>query len=177
MMQNPQVIRRLLLGFAVLCGSTGVGGVELHYAPPENLEQLDVTLIDTARLSIDLAAFVLTDWPVIAALDRALDRGVVVRIVLDPSQRHSYPRLGKLADGIRVKHKGPLMHLKAYAVDGAVLRTGSANLSASGEKRQDNDLVIDRDPVSAMQFERRFEQIWDAAIPLQDVTGTPSMEP
>lgn len=177
MVQDSQVIRPFLPGIALLYASVFAAGLELHYAPPENLEQVDVALIDSARLSIDLAAFVLTDWPVIAALDRAAERGVVVRIVLDPGQHHSYARLDKLADGIRVKHKGPLMHLKAYAIDGAVLRTGSANLSASGEKRQDNDLVIDRDATSAMQFERRFEQIWDAAIPLQDVTGTPSMEP
>ena len=36
------------------------------------------------------------------------------------------------------------MHLKAYAIDGQVLRTGSANFSTSGENAQDNDL--DRHP-------------------------------
>jgi hypothetical protein len=30
------------------------------------------------------------------------------------------------------KHSGPLMHLKAYAIEGELLRTGSANFSASG---------------------------------------------
>ena len=35
-----------------------------------------------------------------------------------------------------------LMHMKAYAVDGRWLRTGSANFSWSGERRQDNDIVV-----------------------------------
>src|ERR1700758_5178477 len=35
----------------------------VHYAPAENLEHIDVGLIDTAKREIDLAAYVLTDWP------------------------------------------------------------------------------------------------------------------
>jgi hypothetical protein len=33
------------------------------------------------------------------------------------------------------------MHLKSYQMDGRLLRTGVANFSASGLKRQDNDLI------------------------------------
>jgi phosphatidylserine/phosphatidylglycerophosphate/cardiolipin synthase-like enzyme len=55
----------------------------IHYAPAENLEHFDVELIDSAQREIDLAAYVLTDWPVIQALTRAADRGVKVRIYID----------------------------------------------------------------------------------------------
>jgi phosphatidylserine/phosphatidylglycerophosphate/cardiolipin synthase-like enzyme len=55
----------------------------VHYAPAENLEHIDVSLIDTAKHEIDFAAYVLTDWPVMQALERAADRGVKVRIYLD----------------------------------------------------------------------------------------------
>jgi len=48
---------------------------EIHYAPPENLERLDVALIGAARERIDLAAFDLTDRPVIDALIAARRRG------------------------------------------------------------------------------------------------------
>ena len=37
----------------------------VHYAPTENLEHIDVALIDHAETSIDMAAYVLTDWAVI----------------------------------------------------------------------------------------------------------------
>ena len=43
----------------------------IHYAPAENLEHIDV--IDGARHEIDVAAYVLTDWPVMQALTRAAD--------------------------------------------------------------------------------------------------------
>jgi hypothetical protein len=39
---------------------------------------------------------------------------------------------------IRTKHKPAApMHLKSYQIDGRLLRTGAANFSASGLKRQD----------------------------------------
>ena len=40
----------------------------IHYAPGENLEHVDVALIDRAQHEIDMAAYVLTDWPVMQAL-------------------------------------------------------------------------------------------------------------
>jgi phosphatidylserine/phosphatidylglycerophosphate/cardiolipin synthase-like enzyme len=54
---------------------------------------------------------------------------------------------------IRVKQDhGAAMHLKSYQIDGRLLRTGSANFSASGEKRQDNDVVVIDNPDAAAIF-------------------------
>ncbi len=138
---------------------------EIHYAPVENLEHIDIELIRSATKSVDMAAFTLTDWALIEALKKAHARGVTVRIVLDPSQRQEYCKL-EMADTVRLKKRGrPLMHLKAYAVDGAVLRTGSANFSPSGLKQQDNDLIVWRDSEAAAKFEERFEKVYSAAEP------------
>ena len=52
------------------------------------------------------------------------------------------------------------MHLKSYAIDGKILRTGSANFSPSGETQQDNDLIIIPSAEAARQFEQNFETIW-----------------
>ena len=120
--------------------------VEIHYAPAENLERVDVDLLRSAHTKIDMAAYSLTDWPVIDALIDAHRRGVAVRIVLDPSQQHALDRLREITGSIRMKAPGPYMHLKSYAIDGRILRSGSANLSASGLKQQDNDLIIVREP-------------------------------
>ena len=58
----------------------------IHCAPGENLEHIDVALIDRAEHEIDMATYVLTDWPVMQALKRAADRGVKVQIYLDGGQ-------------------------------------------------------------------------------------------
>jgi phosphatidylserine/phosphatidylglycerophosphate/cardiolipin synthase-like enzyme len=159
-----------LLGFAAQAADIRTAQAaepEIHYAPVENLEHIDIELIRSATKSVDMAAFTLTDWAIIAALKEAHTRGVTIRILLDPSQRQAYDKLAEMADIVRVKKRGrPLMHLKAYAIDGALLRTGSANLSPSGLKQQDNDLIILRDPVLAAKFEARFAEVYSAAEPM-----------
>jgi hypothetical protein len=139
---------------------------EIHYAPTENLERFDVALLRAARSKIDLAAYVLTDWPVIDALIEAHRRGVTIRIVLDPSQASDLDRLREVSQSLRTSPPGPFMHLKSYSVDDMLLRTGSANFTASGMKQQDNDVVVIRDRAAAQTFEARFEQIWSAAKPI-----------
>jgi phosphatidylserine/phosphatidylglycerophosphate/cardiolipin synthase-like enzyme len=68
---------------------------------------------------------------------------------------------------IRVKHAGaPLMHLKSYQIDGRWLRTGAANFSASGLKRQDNDLLVIDNQTAAAAFERRFDAMFAQGQPL-----------
>ncbi len=59
---------------------------------------------------------------------------------------------------IRIKHKSSApMHLKTYQIDGKLLRTGAANFSASGLKRQDNDLIVIESAVAAASFKRNFD--------------------
>jgi phosphatidylserine/phosphatidylglycerophosphate/cardiolipin synthase-like enzyme len=59
---------------------------------------------------------------------------------------------------IRTKRdRGAPTHLKSYQVDGKLLRTGAANFSASGLKRQDNDLIVIDSAGAAAAFKRAFD--------------------
>jgi phosphatidylserine/phosphatidylglycerophosphate/cardiolipin synthase-like enzyme len=159
-------MKRLLVAAAllVLC-APGRADPAIHYAPAENLEHVEVALIDTAKREIDLAAYVLTDWPVMQALTRAADRGVKVRIYLDGTQfaeREPARVFQDLAEtpGVEIRTKrdhGAPMHLKNYEIDGRLLRTGAANFSASGLKRQDNDLVVIERAEAAAAFKHNFD--------------------
>ncbi|MGH6850998.1 MAG: phospholipase D-like domain-containing protein [Methylocella sp.] len=163
---------RLSLGLTVvfvsLLGCLADPAPVIHYAPVENLEQADVALIDRAAHDIDVAAYVLTDWPVMSALIRAAGRGVRVRIYMDGGrigEREPTPLFRELlaTPEIEVRFKrarSPLMHLKSYQIDGQWLRTGAANFSASGLKRQDNDLLVTESRAAAAAFKRRFEAIF-----------------
>jgi phosphatidylserine/phosphatidylglycerophosphate/cardiolipin synthase-like enzyme len=150
------------------------GTPSIHYAPAENLERIDVALIDEARASIDMAAYVLTDWPVMEALGRAAARGVRIRLYLDNGRIGEHEPsapfealLENPAIAIGLKRAGaPLMHLKAYQIDGRLLRTGAANFSVSGLKRQDNDLIIIENAAAAAEFTRHFEAIFAESGPL-----------
>lgn len=177
----------LLLGF-VFFGLTVSDSLAdppplILYAPETNLEHADVALLDRAEHTIDIAAYVLTDWPVMRALIRAAQRGVKVRIYMDGrriGERDPTPLfrelIGNPAIDVRFKRSGaPLMHLKSYQIDGRWLRTGAANFSASGLKRQDNDLLILESQGAAQAFERRFDAIFaqGEALPPDLEAGSP----
>jgi phosphatidylserine/phosphatidylglycerophosphate/cardiolipin synthase-like enzyme len=161
-----------LVGFAVArvtgAPATPPPAAEIHYAPDENLERVDVRLIDEARASIDMDAYVLTDRPVIGALERAARRGVKVRVWRDGGMAEKVEAFDVAAlvapdeprFEMRTKPPGPLMHLKGYCLDGAVLRTGSANFSHSGLTAQDNDLVVLRSAQACAGFEAKFGKVW-----------------
>jgi len=82
---------------------------EVHFSPEERLDAIDAALIGTAKQSIDLASYALTNPVVIDALDAAEQRGVAIRIVLDPRERHDFVKLGDLSDEVRIKRGGPYM--------------------------------------------------------------------
>jgi phosphatidylserine/phosphatidylglycerophosphate/cardiolipin synthase-like enzyme len=163
-------------------GFAAATSVEIHYAPQEDLERIDVDVIDNAERWIDMAAYVLSDPFVIEALRDAADRGVTIRIYLDKSQysQHGPRNGGPIGELLalpnvfaRVKGRGVLMHLKAYAVDGARLRTGSGNFSHSGLEFQDNDLILVDDPAVIAKFEINFDAIWSRGT---NAGALPSLE-
>lgn len=154
---------------------------EIHYAPRENLESVDGRAIGRAELSIDMAAYVLSNSRIIEALTAAAERGVLIRLYLDRSQfaEHGPTRGGVIETllahpnvAARVKGEGVLMHLKAYSVDGTILRTGSGNFSRSGLASQDNDAIFITDTAVVDAFEGNFERIWSRAQNLSALDAT-----
>jgi len=162
--------RALIIALALLSPLAVRADPAIYYAPTENLEQIDVGLIDGAQREIDLAAYVLTDVAVVEALTRAADRGVRIRLYLYADQIPTYGRAASALKALRETPEGvetrvkpsdrPLMHLKAYQIDRKILRTGSANFSASGLKHQNNDLVVIKSPAAAEDFRKYFERAW-----------------
>ena len=144
-----------------------MAGVRLFFGPGDDLSAIDRSMIASARKSIDMAAYILTDRDVVATLSAAAGRGVRVRLYLDEEQVTGRAASDALAvirsAGIAVRMKpahAEAMHLKAFQIDGRVLRTGSANFTFSGGRRQDNDLVMIESAKLAAAFAAKFEAMW-----------------
>ena len=150
---------------------------ENHLAPAEDLERLDVARLDSAKKSVDIAMYAFTDRVLAEELLALAKRGVVIRIYRDKEQYEEEERRASERGSttemfrgvpnihVRVKPIGgrDLMHLKAYAVDGVLLRDGSANWSLSGLKDQDNNARYTNDPSQVFAFEQDFEAMWSRA--------------
>ena len=156
------------LACAVLVSFAFADGLETHFGPGERLEPIDVAALGGAQRTIEMAAYILTDVPVIEALTAAALRGVKVRIFRQIEDHAPSARVASALDaleraGAQTQYKlpgSPLMHLKAYCVDGTLLRVGAANFSHSGLTEQDNDLEIERGPGVCGPFEADFEALW-----------------
>ena len=149
---------------------------ENHFSPSEDLERLDVAQLDRAQRTLDIAMYAFADRYLAEAVLRAAHRGVTVRIYRDreqfeEEQRHADQRHepsatdifhGEARIQVRVKASGrhDLMHLKAYLVDGGLLRDGSANWSNAGLKQQDNNAHFTNDPAQVRAFQADFERMW-----------------
>jgi phosphatidylserine/phosphatidylglycerophosphate/cardiolipin synthase-like enzyme len=107
--------------------------------PGSEIRPLALGVIGGAIRSLDLELFVLTDTGVVHALESAAQRGVDVRVLLDPSQPSSDASYAALrAAGIRVRwyrSRGELLHAKAIVADGTSILFGSANWSGGGFAR------------------------------------------
>ena len=151
----------------------GSSTAEEHFSPSENLEQIDRQHLLAAQHTLDVAMYAFTDqYLAEAILDRAR-AGVHVRIYRDhdqfgQEQRRANDRRASTTEmfagqpniEIRVKGTRELMHLKSYLVDERELRTGSANWSPTGEKRQDNNAQFTTDPQQVKAFQSAFEEMW-----------------
>jgi phosphatidylserine/phosphatidylglycerophosphate/cardiolipin synthase-like enzyme len=152
----------------------GAQAAEEHFSPAENLEQIDIARIRQAQHSLDIAMYAFTDKFLADAIIERARAGVRVRIYRDRGQfeqeegranskRESTTTQfgGEQNIHIKVKNSHELMHLKAYLVDQQILRTGSANWSPTGLKRQDNNAHFCTDPQQIKAFQGEFEEMWN----------------
>ncbi|MFD1673445.1 phospholipase D-like domain-containing protein [Alicyclobacillus fodiniaquatilis] len=91
--------------------------------------------IQTARKTIDMEAFVLSDKQVVSALEAAVGRGVALNLLVDPTEYYNRASVDALRNaGAMVRYyrpyDGELMHAKIIDVDdGKTFIIGSANFS------------------------------------------------
>jgi phosphatidylserine/phosphatidylglycerophosphate/cardiolipin synthase-like enzyme len=121
-----------------------------------------VEAIDTARLSIDVAAYSLSLNSVRYGLLRAHERGVTVRIVMetgnmdrsDPQilMEAGIPIVGDNSDG--------LMHNKFIVIDKSEVWLGSMNFTDSGTYEDNNNLMRIHSREMAENYGTEFEEMF-----------------
>jgi phosphatidylserine/phosphatidylglycerophosphate/cardiolipin synthase-like enzyme len=143
--------------------------IEVGFSPGD-AETLVVRTIDSARESIDVAAYSFTSRPVASALLRARDRGVIVRIVADRSQRTarytSIRYLARQGVPVRIDSRYSIMHNKFLVIDGHTVETGSFNYTRAAQLgNAENVVVIEGAWGVAAAYGREWNRLWSESAP------------
>ncbi len=124
--------------------------------------------VNGAERSLDVEMYVLTDTQVIDAMERAEDRGVQVRLILDPNQSGNQKHVERMKQrGVEVKwfpiKKPALMHRKLAIVDRTKFFAGSVNWTHNGLANNEELMLIVEDPKVAQQLDEVFDGDWAQA--------------
>src|SRR5574340_1160216 len=124
------------------------GTVEVAFSPWGDPEEALLRLMQSARSSIRVQAYLFTSRPLAAALLDARRRGVRVEVLADREQATSgqIPLLAAAGVPVRVEVRYAAAHNKIVIVDGELpqgaVATGSFNFTWSAKARNAENLLI-----------------------------------
>lgn len=151
------IYRTIFIGLVIVCMNSVVvaapiyhsSKVEMHWTFDGDAQQrLLVEEILSAKSSLEIAIFSLTDPAIVFALREAHKNGINIRIITDRMQAYSRTQnvamqiLNKVGIPIKLNKHSGLMHLKMVIVDRSRVITGSYNFSKSANKVNDELLMM-----------------------------------
>jgi phosphatidylserine/phosphatidylglycerophosphate/cardiolipin synthase-like enzyme len=146
---------------------TGAAVIESVFSPGS--EPRLVSFVNSAQRSIDVELYQFSNSALKAALVKAVQRGVVVRLILEPKVDTNLETAEFLAQrGVAVRwasQKFANTHAKSAVVDSDCVLVGSINWSQRGVDDNREAAVIACGGLSAQEFERVFEGDWNQATP------------
>lgn len=144
------------------------GSIESHFSAGEGIEWVVERELDAAGKNIDAAIYAFTSRPLAQALVDAHNRGVKVRVIVDPSGASSpYGKATYLFEhgiDVRTEKGAGLMHHKFALIDDSVLITGSFNWTAAAENENDENILVLRGYLRIFRsYSCEFERLWREA--------------
>ena len=141
--------------------------VQYCFSPGGNCDQVLVSWINKANVSVHVLIYEFTLSDVSQALIAAQKRGVDVKVVMeredvnDTSSQFYY--LKNSGINIRWDTNSALMHNKVTIVDGHIILTGSFNYTVSASNANNENLVVIDSSSWGAAYEKDFQQIWSTA--------------
>lgn len=140
--------------------------LKIYFSPQDKAITNGVLpVIRTAKKYIYIPSFIITERRVVEELIKAKNRGVDVKIIVDAlnaSNKHSKHTVLRNA-GVLVKTENYAgkMHSKSMIVDDEYLIIGSMNFSNSGENKNDENLIVLKNPQAARFYKSFFLYQWN----------------
>ena len=146
--------------------------LEIHFTDPgaaraANFEggpdEALAAAIDSARISLDMAAYSLNLWSIRDALIHAYQRGVTVRMVMesDNMDNKEIQQIQEAGITILGDQREGLMHNKFVVIDHNETWTGSMNFTTSGTYKDNNNLICMSSRQIAEDYTTEFNEMFE----------------
>ncbi|MGK0358873.1 MAG: cardiolipin hydrolase [Bradymonadia bacterium] len=137
---------------------------DVYFSPGEDCRNAIIGLLKSARETIDLCVFTITDNGVSKEIYAASRRGVKVRLITDNDKAtdrgSDIDDLERAGVPVRVDHTENHMHHKFAIFDAETVLTGSYNWTRSAYTRNQENVIISDDVRFVRQFEAGFNTLW-----------------
>jgi len=149
------------------CSSCTVKSLFVSPSVDGVIEARLISILDAATRTVDLALYSFTDDQLGAAVIRAHQRGVMVRVILDDGQEGSaggreHAKLVAAGIAVVVEKVTGLMHHKFLVVDRTITVTGSYNWSDAADQSNFENVVVIVYAEVADAFTAEFNRLWNA---------------
>ena len=128
-----------------------------------------IETLKSARETLDVCVFTLSYHDLASALISAHQEGVVVRVLTDNEQTHSFGsqvnRLRRAGIQVRLDDTSYFMHHKFVVMDRKCLVNGSLNWTAQGIFGNQENVVVTTERKIVEPFVEQFEHLWQLYNP------------
>lgn len=139
-----------------------------YFCPGINCLDKIISLIRSARRSIDVCVFTISDDKISKELIKAHEAGIKVRVISDNDKSNDlgsdiaqFAEKGML---VKVDNTPSHMHHKFAIFDNVTLVNGSFNWTVSASRYNSENIVVMNDPKLLKQFKEAFAKLWDECI-------------
>jgi phosphatidylserine/phosphatidylglycerophosphate/cardiolipin synthase-like enzyme len=132
------------------------GTFAVYFSPRGGATSAIIQSLDNAKVLVLVQAYSFTSIPITEALVRAHNRGVIVQVLLDKSQRTqrftAASLLGQAGIRTHIDAAHAIAHNKVMVIDSEIVITGSFNFTKAAEERNAENLLIIRSEQLAAQY-------------------------
>lgn len=133
------------------------------FCPYENCENALVELIDSANESIHFAIYSFTNPAIKDALKRAIDRGVVVKGLLEKEGvTDDYSLFYMNLQGVSIDFCSRRIHTKTWVIDGKYALTGSFNPSVNAVMYNYENILSIKDPIVVKFYDAFISELYSS---------------
>ncbi|KAJ2018785.1 hypothetical protein GGI01_001161 [Coemansia sp. RSA 376] len=140
--------------------------IKSFFFPSEDSFAELINFLDSAKTSLDICVFNITDNDLARAIGNAKKRGVNVRIITDDEQLKCQ---GNDVERLSEQHGIPFktdsdpqkfMHSKFAVIDRRAVWAGSYNWTVGARRSNNESVIVTNDSRTAQAFSGEFERLW-----------------